>query len=47
MTTFLLGILISAGVSVSLLTIQMFNSLTDEELKILTKVLQENSHKRI
>ena len=47
MTTFLLGLLISAGVSVSLLTIQMFNNLTDEELEILAKVLKENSHKRI
>ena len=47
MTTFLLGILIAAGVSVSALTIKMFSSLTDEELKILTEVLKENSHKRI
>lgn len=47
MTTFLLGVLIAAGVSVSALTIRMFNNLTDEELKILTEVLKENSHKRI
>lgn len=47
MTAFLLGLLISAGVSVSLITIQMFNNLTDEELEILTKVLKENSHKRM
>ena len=47
MTTFLLGILIAAGVSVSALTIKMFSNLTDEELEILTKVLKENSHQRI